>query len=92
MTPSERPSKFNRWQQLWSAYSEWLRSDEITPLQACVRYSLSFAEVTRVIVGVDAAHQLREIVEATGGSIPVLPETLQVKDCDLINPSRWAAI
>ena len=92
MTPSERPSKFNRWQQLWSAYSEWLRSDEITPLQACVGYSLSFAEITKVIVGVDTARQLREIVEATGGSIPVLPGTLQVQDCDLINPSRWAAI
>lgn len=92
MTQSERPSKFNRWQQLWSAYSEWLRSDEITPLQACVRYSLSFAEVTRVIVGVDAAHQLREIVEATGGSIPKVPSSLQVQDCDLINPSQWAAI
>ena len=92
MTPSERPSKFSRWQQLWSAYSEWLRSHEITPLQACVRYSLSFAEITRVIVGVDAAHQLREIVEATGGSIPVLPGTLQVQDRDLINPSRWAAL
>ncbi len=92
MTPSERPSKFSRWQQLWSAYSEWLRSDEITPLQACVRYSLSFAEITRVIVGVDAAHQLREIVEATSGSIPIVPSSLQVQDCDLINPSRWAAI
>ena len=92
MPPSERPSKFNRWQKLWSAYSEWLRSDEITPLQACVRYSLSFAEITKVIVGVDAAHQLREIVEAAGGSIPVLPGTLQVQDCDLINPSRWAPI
>jgi len=92
MTSSERPSKFNRWQQLWSAYSEWLLSDEITPLQACVRYSLSFAEITKVIVGVDTARQLREIVEATGGSIPVLPRTLQVQDCDLINPSRWAAI
>ena len=92
MTPSERPSKFNRWQQLWSAYSEWLRSHEITPLQACVRYSLSFAEITKVIVGVDTARQLREIVEATGGSIPVLPGILQVQDCDLINPSRWAAI
>ena len=61
-------------------------------MQACVRYSLSFAEITKVIVGVDTARQLREIVEATGGSIPVLPGTLQVQDCDLINPSRWAAI
>lgn len=92
MTPSERPSKFNRWQQLWSAYSEWLRSDEITPMQACVRYSLSFAEVTRVIVGVDAAHQLREIVEATRGSVPTIPSSLQVQDYDLINPSRWATL
>lgn len=92
MPPYDRPAKFNRWQAHWSAYSEWLRSVELTPLQACVRYSLSFPEVTRVIVGVDNSDHLRTIVEAAGGPVPVPPSALQVHDCDLLNPRVWATL
>ena len=92
MPPGERPAKFNRWQVHWSAYDAWLRSAEVTPLQACVRYSLSFSEVTRVIVGVENTDQLRAIVEATGGQLPVPPSALQAHDCDFLNPSVWVTL
>lgn len=92
MPSSDRPAKFNRWQAHWSAYSDWLRSAELTPLQACVRHSLSFPEVTRVIVGVDNSDQLRSIVEAASGPVPSPPSALQVHDFDLLNPSVWATL
>ena len=92
MLPHERPTKFNRWQALWTAYSEWLRAAKLTPLQACVRYSVSFPEISRVIVGVDNSDQLRSLVEAAGGPMPVPPSALQVHDCDLLNPSVWATL
>ena len=92
MPPGDRPAKFNRWQEHWLAYSEWLRSCNLTPLQACLRYSLSFPEVARVIVGVETTGQLQAIVEATGGLLPAPPSALQAHDCDLINPSVWATL
>lgn len=92
MPSSDRPAKFNRWQAHWSAYSDWLRSAELTPLQACVRHSLSFPEVTRVIVGVDNSDQLRSIFEAAIGPVPSPPSALPVHDCDLLNPSVWATL
>lgn len=92
MPSSDRPAKFNRWQAHWSAYSDWLRSAELTPLQACVRHSLSFPEVTRVIVGVDNSDQLRSIFEGASGPVPIPPSALQVHDCDLLNPSVWATL
>ena len=92
MPPGERPAKFNRWQVHWSAYNEWLRSCELTPLQACLRYSLSFSEVARVIVGVETTGQLQAIVEATGGLLPAPPSAVQAHDCDLLNPSVWATL
>ena len=92
MPPGDRPAKFNRWQEHWLAYSEWLRSCNLTPLQACVRYSLSFPEVARVIVGVDNLAQLRTIVEAIDGPLPPPPSALQAHDCDLLNPSVWATL
>ena len=92
MPPGDRPAKFNRWQAHWSDYDEWLRSAELTPLQACVRYSLSFPEVARVIVGVETSDQLQAIVEATSGLLPAPPSALQAHDCDLLNPSVWATL
>ena len=92
MPPGARPAKFNRWQAHWSAYSEWLRSAELTPLQACLRYSLSFPEVARVIVGVETTGQLQAILEATGGLLPAPPSDLQAHDCDFLNPSVWATL
>lgn len=92
MPSSDRPAKFNRWQAHWSAYSDWLRSAELTPLQACVRFSLSFPKVTRVIVGVDNSDQLRALVEAASGPVPIPSNALQVHDCDLLNPSVWATL
>ena len=92
MPPEDRPAKFNRWQVHWSAYDAWLRSAEVTPLQACVRYSLSFPEVARVIVGVETTGQLQAIVEATGGLLPAPPSDLQAHDCDFLNPSVWVTL
>ena len=92
MPPGDRPAKFNRWQVHWSAYDEWLRLCELTPLQACVGYSLSFPEVARVIVGVETSDQLQAIVEAASGLLPAPPSALQAHDCDLLNPSVWATL
>ena len=92
MPPGDRPAKFNRWQVHWSAYDAWLRSAEVTPLQACLRYSLSFPEVARVIVGIETTGQLQAILEATGGLLPAPPSDLQAHDCDFLNPSVWATL
>ena len=89
MPPGDRPAKFNRWQVHWSAYDEWVRSCELTPLQACVRYSLSFPEISRVIVGVDFAHQLQEIVNSQDGVALDPPQSFRITDVDLLEPSRW---
>lgn len=90
MPSSDRPAKFNRWQAQWSAYSDWLRSAELTPLQACVRYSLSFPEISRVIVGVDTIHQLQNIVDSQDGVALNVPRSIGTSDVDLLEPIRWS--
>ncbi len=90
MLPHERPTKFNRWQVLWSAYSEWLREAKLTPLQACVRYGLSFSEISRVIVGVDTKHQLQNIVDSQDGVAVNVPKGFYTNELDLLEPIRWS--
>lgn len=92
MSPTVRPKKFARWESLWSKYDDWLMQTGLSPLQACLRYALSFSEINKVIIGVDSLNQLKEILQATVGPIPQVPKELQTHDIDLLNPARWAAL
>ena len=89
MGAESRPQKFARWGNVWLAWHEWLRETGLTPLQACVRHALGFAEISRVIVGVDSVKQLHEILQAAHGPMPQAPRALRTDDPDLLNPSRW---
>lgn len=84
-----RPAKFQRWQPLWDEWERWLRAHQLTPLEACLRYVLSFNEIRRVIVGVDTPGQLKEIMTAASGNLPPVPASLQSTDVALLNPSNW---
>jgi len=92
MTPSDRPKKFNRWASLWSNLEKWLTDSKLTPVQACLRYAVSFPEINKVIIGVDSLNQLKEVLQATAGPIPQVPQELQAYDIDLLDTDRWAKL
>ena len=89
MPSALRPAKFQRWQPLWDEWERWLSVHQLTPLEACLRYALSFNEIRRVIVGVDTPGQLKEIMTAASGNLPPVPVGLRSTDVALLNPSNW---
>ena len=89
MPAAYRPQKFSRWSAVWAIWDQWLNHTSVTPLQACLRYALGIDEVDKVLVGVDSANQLREILVASEGELDSLPAWPQQLDLDLINPTRW---
>ncbi len=89
MPAAQRPTKFQRWQHLWDEWARWLLVHHLTPLEACLRYVLSFNEIRRVIVGVDTFGQFKEILTATSGHLPPVPIGLRSSDVALLNPSNW---
>ena len=84
-----RPAKFQRWQPLWDEWARWLSVHQLTPLEACLRYALSFNEIQRVIVGVDTPGQLKEIITAASGNLPPVSVGLRSTDVALLNPFNW---
>lgn len=92
MSPAERPRMFDRWSSLWVEYDRWLEDCGLTPLQACVRYALSVAEIGKVVIGVDSLVHLKEILGAARGPAPDIPRSLSTDDADLLNPARWAPV
>lgn len=89
MSSEIRPVQFNRWKTVWSEWDKWLDKTGLTPSEACIRYALSFSEITKVIIGVDSLRQLNEVLHSAQGKLPVVPPELVCSDTDLINPSRW---
>jgi aryl-alcohol dehydrogenase-like predicted oxidoreductase len=84
-----RPEKFNRWASHWINWERWLEQNDLTPLEACLRYALSIPQIERVIVGVDSATQLKDILKGAVGECPLPPAGLSCSDIELLNPSFW---
>lgn len=92
MSSAARPEKFNRWPSLWATWDEWLKTTGLTPLQACLRHALAIPEIEKVVVGVDSAKQLSEILNASKGDCPLIPADLASSDIKLLNPSLWSQL
>jgi len=89
MPATLRPPYFRRWQSLLEAWETWLLEVGLSPLQACLRYALSIPGIAKLVLGVDSARQLEEIMIAAEGPLPSVPARLCSDDLDLLNPSRW---
>lgn len=83
------PIKFSNWDCLWEKWEEWLIQHNASPLRTCLAFPLSFKEVDKVVVGVDSAAQLSEIMIASRGLERLDFPDIKCNDERLINPSRW---
>lgn len=89
MPLEQRSSKFGRWRSLLESWDNWLKLNKITPVEACLRYALSFPQISKVIVGVDSKNQLVEILDASVGVLPKVTQEIQTCDVNILNPANW---
>lgn len=87
--PSKRLSKFEPWSEILLKYDNWLTNSGLTALEACIRFVTSFIEISNVIIGIDNANHLSEIITASSGDIPCIPDNIRSNDTKLINPLSW---
>ena len=84
------PAQFAIWNQLWRKWQYWLIDNDVSALEACLAYPLSFSEIDRVVVGADSASQFSQIISAVSCLRPFDLPVLQCDDQNLINPARWS--
>lgn len=92
MSGKSMPNKFNRWGSLWRLWHEWLNDNQISPVEASIKYVISFPEIAKVLVGVDTENQLKEIYKASSGTLPNIPDEMHTDDTDLLNPGDWGQL
>jgi hypothetical protein len=91
MAGTDRPVYFARWAALWARWDKWLAASDTTPLAAAVGFALADTRIDRVVLGVDSAAQLREVLSLAKLGGAVAPSELASDDIDLINPACWTS-
>lgn len=89
MSPDERPRWLSMWSEIFNAWDAWISDSGMSRVEACLAHVRSYPEIDRIVIGVDSADQIRQILEAL--EVPPLraPITLESDDQGLINPSLW---
>ena len=90
MSADKRPNYFSQWDELWKAWGQWLLEHQLSPVEACLRYVMGIEEIEKVIVGIDSHAQLQQILKASEGECPELPEDFFTESVQLLNPSNWS--
>ena len=83
------PTYFDQFAALHEAWTAYCAAADATLLEASLGYALAPSGIDRVVVGVDTAEQLEEILAVGDLQMAPPPDTLASDDLDLINPSRW---
>lgn len=89
MNASDRPPYFSQWESLWKQWDQWLETNDIAPLAACLGYALSFPQIKKIVVGVDRLEHLTAIIRLINQKEFHWPNDISCDDTRLINPSQW---
>lgn len=92
MAPQDRPGRFAPWAHLWARWDAWLAESGVSPLRACLGFSLSQPGIGRVLVGAESTAQLAEIIACAAAPAPGSFPDLGCGDENLVNPSRWSLL
>jgi aryl-alcohol dehydrogenase-like predicted oxidoreductase len=93
MDRSSIPDKFKRWSVLWDHWHNNLNTYGLDALSECINFVNSFSNVARVVVGIESALQLQQVMVAINHSTnPLNWSQMTCHDDMLINPSNWTKL
>ena len=93
MSRNEIPKKFNRWSSFWDMWSLELNKSNLSAVEACLSYPMSLPEIDKIIIGVNNASQLEEIIKISSFKKTLNNFSFMKSDDQmLINPNNWRRI
>ena len=92
MPKASIPEKFKYWMPIFDKWHDFLDENHISGTRACVTFVQNFTQISKVIVGVESALQLEELIKAAGRNKDIVLPNISCADENLINPSNWNAL
>ncbi len=87
--PNKRPKFFSKWSNLFKKWDLWLKSNNISGLEAALNFALSENLLDKIVIGVDSSAHLIEVISASKICTQDAPKNLNTIDEILLNPSFW---
>jgi aryl-alcohol dehydrogenase-like predicted oxidoreductase len=80
-------SYFSRWKKQFDKYQSTVEKSKLSLLEYALNFALNMKEIDKILVGVNSADQLKEIVQAKKkqSSLSAFP----IDDIALLNPGLW---
>jgi len=86
----EIPNKFHEWDAVFVRWHTWLLELGVSPLEACLQFPFSIPDIDCVLVGVNSAKQLDEILNISKREFrDGAWSSFACDDELLVNPSHW---
>jgi aryl-alcohol dehydrogenase-like predicted oxidoreductase len=93
MPRAEIPKKFERWSNIWDAWHNGLIECKTSATAACLSYPLSLLDVDQVVIGVDNAEQLSQLIKISNKKTRLDDWSFMIsEDEQLINPTHWSSL
>lgn len=89
MPRDRRPTGFDRWRSLWERWDTLVKEHDGSALAACLGFVRQQHGISRVVVGVDNALHLDQLVHSWRNAVAVDGATLSCDDPQLVEPSNW---
>lgn len=83
------PNQFNPWMNHFNKWFDWLASENLDAASICLDYLIQFNEIDRIVVGVETAHQLEELITAASKNVLVEIPGFSIEDKNLLLPTKW---
>jgi aryl-alcohol dehydrogenase-like predicted oxidoreductase len=90
--PSRRPEWARRHDTALAPWDEWSAEQRAERGSLCLSYVLAQPGVDRVVIGVESAAQLDELVRELGGPVPPVPDSVVVDEPEVLDPQRWPVV
>ena len=89
MDKKQRPKKFNRWENFWQIWEQFLEHERLSALEACLSFVKNEKEIDKIVIGVDSLQHLNQILTCQHIKQFDFPRELEISDLDLINIPNW---
>ena len=80
---------FLKWEKKFIFFEKWTKKNNLSKLEACIRYLKNFKEIDKVIFGVNDEKELGENLCFLEKKKLNIPNYLSIKSGNILNPKKW---
>ena len=80
---------FLKWKKKFIFFEKWTEKNNLSKLEACIRYLKNFKEIDKVIFGINDEKELRENLCFLEKKKLNIPNYLSIKSGNILNPKKW---